>query len=609
MSVSFCHIANPAKHRAGLTLIEAVVAIALFLVVVLAIYQAYIALVKVSAWSRYKFIASALANEELETIRNMPYNDIGLEAGLPAGTLPRSKTVNRHNIDWQINLSIRNIDDPFDGTIGGEPNDLSPADYKMIEVAIDCLSCSDWQTMTFNTLVAPKNLETGQGNGALFIKVSDSTGQPISQAQVRVENASVSPALLIEETTNNQGLLALVDAPPSEMSYKIFVSKSGYSSERTYALGEAGITNPIKPDATVLAGRLTQVSFVIDPLAEVKLQTIGQQCQPLSLSSLDLLGSKKIGLNPDVIKNNYRLTVNASGQSERSDIESDDYHLSVVDSQYTIAGIFPPELINLSPGSTNNLLVTLVPRVAKSLLVTVKDGISGLPLADAVVEISGSAYQQSQVTNRGYWRQFDWSAGPGQVIWSATDRFADSDGNIDYLSQPGRLTLRQLFSEQYVDSGRLTSSVFDTGSASTTYYNLRLTPSSQASSTGPDSIRFQLASSNDAATTTWNYLGPDGSSQTYYTATDTNISASHHNQRYLRYRLFMSTADPSQSPELSEVAITYGSECLPYGQVFFDGLATDTYQLTVSRDSYQNFSTTINLTADWQNYEVKLNTN
>jgi len=40
----------------------------------------------------------------------------------------------RDNTSFNVETIIRNIDDPFDGTIGGDPNDTSPSDYKLAEI-------------------------------------------------------------------------------------------------------------------------------------------------------------------------------------------------------------------------------------------------------------------------------------------------------------------------------------------------------------------------------------------------------------------------------------------------------------------------------------------
>ncbi len=107
---------------------------------------------------------------------------------------------------------------------------------------------------------------------------------------------------------------------------------------------------------------------------------------------------------------------------------------------------------------------------------------------------------------------------------------------------------------QYASSGMLESSTFDTGTSTLAYNWIRW------SGTQPQgtNIKFQLATSNSQGGP-WNFLGPDGSSGTYYTnASQEYINyQSHLNQRYLRYRLYLDTNSELQVPILEDVTISY----------------------------------------------------
>lgn len=156
----------------------------------------------------------------------------------------------------------------------------------------------------------------------------------------------------------------------------------------------------------------------------------------------------------------------------------------------------------------------------------------------------------------------------------------------------------------YAPSGEIVSSTFDTGSATTTYYNLLWEPIDQPEESGEDSVRLQLASNNDGST--WNFIGPDGTSASYYTTSNQNINALHNGHQYIRYKVFLGTASSTLSPNISEIALTYGSVCVPYGQVFFQGLVPNTYTVSVSHPNYQPVSTDVVLSEDWKLIEVSL---
>ena len=73
----------------------------------------------------------------------------------------------------------------------------------------------------------------------------------------------------------------------------------------------------------------------------------------------------------------------------------------------------------------------------------------------------------------------------------------------------------------------------------------------------PDSteLKFQIATNNDNAT--WNFVGPDGSSATYYTTSGADIWSGHDGDRYIKCKAYLLTTDCNQTPELEEVRITY----------------------------------------------------
>ena len=106
----------------------------------------------------------------------------------------------------------------------------------------------------------------------------------------------------------------------------------------------------------------------------------------------------------------------------------------------------------------------------------------------------------------------------------------------------------------YANSGTLESSTFDTG-LEQVVYNWIAWSGIQPANT---EIRFQLASSASSSGP-WNFAGPDGSGSTYYTnAAQDFINYQHHlNQRYFRYKLFLSSSSSLDVPLLEKVTISY----------------------------------------------------
>lgn len=84
---------------------------------------------------------------------------------------------------------------------------------------------------------------------------------------------------------------------------------------------------------------------------------------------------------------------------------------------------------------------------------------------------------------------------------------------------------------------------------------IELSWSEDLTASGTD-LEIQLASNNDNAT--WDYVGPDGTAGSYYTtAAGEGIWNGHSGDRYMRYKLFLSTSVSANSPILQDITVTF----------------------------------------------------
>lgn len=590
------------KVNKGFSLIEVIVASAIFAVVALAIYQGFFSITNLVAASRDKIAMIDLVNSEFELIRNLSYSNVGLQGGVPNGVLSATSTTIKDGRQFEIVRTIRNVDDSFDGTIGGSPNDLSPADYKMVQISVSCLSCKNPLDFSAIANVAPKNLETASTNGALFVRVFDANGNPVPQANVSVSNSATG--ISINDTTNNEGLLAIVDIPPAQNAYRIVATKSGYTTDRTYPSSVSN-PNPIKPDATVLLQQLTQVSFIIDRVSVINVRSKDLQCAAVPDVPFSIAGAKLIGTSPDVLKFSGDYFTDGSGEKNLNDIEWDTFNLTV-GGGFNLAGLNPISPFNILPNATLNVDIIIADGTPNNLLVSVKDSATSLPLSEVNLTLTQGSFLATKVTGRGYMEQTDWSGGSGQTNFSDPSRYFNDDGNIDTASPAGELKLVKVL-DNYVPAGILTSSIFDTGTSSN-FTNLIWNPTDQPPQAGADSVKFQVATSPDnTATTTWQYLGPDGTAGTFYTIANNNINPIHNGDRYFRYKIFLSTEVTDKTPNIASVAMVYTSDCIPPGQALFSGLIPEAYNLLLQKTGYQDQNYGVNVTdSGWQSIETTM---
>lgn len=576
-------------HRNGLTFIDLIVSIGIIGILFGGIFLAYSSILDSIANSEARTAASAALNRELEIVRNIPYEQVGTLGGVPGGILPSEKTIVVSGVSYLVKTTVRNIDDPFDGTTGGNPNDTAPADYKLVELEISCPGCAHFVPIAITTTAAPKALESATTNGSLFLNVFDANGIGVSGASIRVTNATVTPPIDLTDTTNASGVLQLVGVPTSTQAYAVTVTKSGYSSERTYPPGDAANPNPLKPHATVVPQTVTQLSFAIDRVGAVNVYSSNDVCVPIPNIDFSMSGAKPIGTSPNVFKFSTSSATTASGTKTFSNMEWDTYSFVMNEANYDVVGTIPLSPVIFNPSTTLDFRFVVKPSVISSLLVTVRNAATGGPVMDATTTLTKASFSSTQITGHSFLTQTDWSG-------------SDYDSQSGGITTGGSLTLTGL---PYPTSTTnwLISKTFDVGSSTSALYALNWSPTSQHPQTGVGSVQFQVAANNDNVT--WNFVGPDGSSGTYYTA-PRGFHASLNNKRYLRYKIYLKTESENQTPSVDDVNIEFNSVCVPKSQVLFNSLNTGTYTLTVSAAGFAQATSSLDIVSGWNQTEVLL---
>ena len=538
--------------------------------------------------SRVRIVETAMLNEQIESIRNMSFYDVGILSGSPAGLLERVVTTTRNGISFEITRTIRNIDDPFDGLVDGDPQDLSPADYKLVDVSVVCLSCQQQIPVSMSTYIAPKYLEGDPTHGALFIQVFDASAVAVPGALVTIISTSTNPTYNFSDTTDADGMLRVVDLAAGVEAFDIAITKNEYTSDQTL-LATGGNPNPTKPFGTVLAQSVSEMSFSIDRIASMSVETLNESCEVIPSVSLALTGTKLIGTLPDVFLVDTTFSTNENGSYNMADVVWDTYTFDVTG--YDIVGSIPKETVQIVPGASQPVQLILGTAGAHALRVDVVNSVTGQPISNATVTVTSTLFNGTYVTGVGSRYQTDWSLGSGQDSIGNDARYFFDDGNVDVLTTPGDIMLRNTAGE-YESSGWLESSTFDLG-LSATYQNIIWEPLSQSPETGSDSVTFHIATASSSSPISWDFLGPDGTSGTYYTNINGVIAGVHDGDRYMRYRTYLSTASTTYTPTISNISFTYTNSCTPPGQVYVGDLLTGEYGVLVSASGYATSSASV----------------
>ncbi len=255
----------------GMSLIDVIVGTAIILLVFLSLFGILQASLRVSMFVKSESTALAIANNQIEYIRSLPYNSVGTISGIPSGTIPQNATTTEDGVSYGVRTFIEYYDDPADGLGSNDINGIT-TDYKKIKVVVTYYTTANQQRqVVLNSIDIPPGVETTTNGGTLEIIVVNATGAPLSGATVQITNASTSPAVNLTTFTDTSGIVDLPGAQTSTQ-YAITVSKAGYSTAQTYAR-DATNQNPTPGYLTVVQGQTTSSTFAIDVLGQIKMQT------------------------------------------------------------------------------------------------------------------------------------------------------------------------------------------------------------------------------------------------------------------------------------------------------------------------------------------------
>jgi hypothetical protein len=261
------------QNSKSFTLVEVLVAIFLVSVVFWGIFGAYQLGLKIVGLSEKKITATQIAQGEIEKIKNLPYLDVGTtgaQAPYASGTLEASTSTILNGVEYKIERKIMLISDPSDG------DEECLVDYKRAEIKVSFSGILKGQViLTTDMMPKSKSEELAicqqQPIGVLSVQVLNAVGQFVPSPTIEIYD---SQGNLKGSFTPSGGKY---DIPLSPGTYKVVVSKSGYSTERTYSIDEIAI--PEKPNPTVFENQITQISFAIDKVSTMTTKTLSTYSQ------------------------------------------------------------------------------------------------------------------------------------------------------------------------------------------------------------------------------------------------------------------------------------------------------------------------------------------
>lgn len=257
----------------GATLLDTVVGVALMLVVFLGIYATFQLSIDVISNNKARAGAIALAGARMEYLRSLPYDQVGTAGGIPSGTVPQIETVSQNGVNYTRRTLVRYADDPKDGSGAADQNSIT-ADYREVRVELSWIARTGARSVVVAGRISPPGIEQAVSGGTLSIIAVNASALPVMDAQVRIYNPGLNPQVDVTTYTNASGTVSFIGAPAGS-GYQITVSKTGYSTARTYD-ATAQNTNPTPGHLTVVNNQTTQATFAIDVLGSITVYTYKQ---------------------------------------------------------------------------------------------------------------------------------------------------------------------------------------------------------------------------------------------------------------------------------------------------------------------------------------------
>lgn len=382
----------------GFTLIEAFVVLFVVSLITLTFYQTWSLGTAQIQNAKYRLGASAIADQQMEMIRGLVFDNIGTTTGIPNGILSQDQTILANNTSYTVHTVVQFIDDATDGTLAAS-TDIAPNDYKKVTVTVSWGSASVSEQVRMTSLFSLDGVESvAAGTGILSINVLNNAGIGVADASVHITNTSVVPNVNITATTDTNGNLMFPGALASAQDYHISADKSGYYGVLTYAPYPTSVFKPTNVHASVVAGSLTATTLVMDEYADIEIYTedpFGVEIPNVdfTLSGGSVIGTDAVSSLP-VYDFSQTTVTDSDGRKNFSDRSSGAYTVALdlsETTQYQFLRLDPEaathDVLNAMAGDTTTIKFILADKTMRSALITVTNTSDGTPIAAASVRL------------------------------------------------------------------------------------------------------------------------------------------------------------------------------------------------------------------------------
>ena len=421
------------QKETGITLVEVLISIFILSIISISFYGMFLLAGRLVADAKLRLMGTYAANEEMENVKSMIYDQVGTVGGVPAGIVPQSKSVEKGGYTFQVETEVRFGDDPIDGSF---PTDTVPTDFKVVRMAVSWPSAFKNHEVVLISSIYPDVPEEDESGGILLINAIDFEGNGVGSCDAVIQNTAVTPQVSIHTRTDDQGNIMLLGVPPSTGGYKITLSKASYETVETLPPYPQTAFRPVDENASVVIGQLNMKAIQIDELGMIQISVFDEADQPRNSFSLDMEGGRVLGYTTGATRtpiysyDEENVMTDGSGILSIPDASRGSYTVATHDSSYELVGVTPENPFDLPSGGTAIVRITAVNRSTDSLLVKVMDSTTRDPIMGASVTVIGEGFSATKLSDQeGY--AFFWQAG---MVEQAYDISIDAEDYTPYTS-------------------------------------------------------------------------------------------------------------------------------------------------------------------------------
>jgi hypothetical protein len=396
----------PFRKMKGMTIIEGLILLAIFIIVATAFYEGFILGTNHILNVKKRLLAVGIANEKMEILRSLPYDEVAVSGGLPSGAIDPDELVVTSGNQFHILTAISYFDDPDDGTLAMSTDSI-PNDYKSAVIRVLWGGETAAETVILRSFFVPSGIETTAGGGILSVNVIDANGIPVQDASVRIQNSFVAPAVDTTLVTGANGNAALVGAKASSQKYIITVSKSGYETVTTLPPYPITAFYPNDVHMTAINDAFTTGIIISSLLADLHIEARDPLGVPVPNVNFDLEGGRVIGTTTGlapVYGYSESLVTDSSGNEDITDASPGAYYLNLNEASYTFwkadyGSNNAANQIVLAPSGNLTATVIIINENSPGYFVQVLDKSNGNPVEGGVVKFENTGLGYSVEKN------------------------------------------------------------------------------------------------------------------------------------------------------------------------------------------------------------------